>query len=203
MDIVIIDDHHLIRSGLTAALANTNFQVVAEASSVSEGLAVLNKFQPAIALVDIDLGSSSGLDLIKLSLSQKSKCKFVVLTMHDQTQILESAKAAGASAFVTKGAAISDLIEIMKCISGGANKFMNAGELKKSKQVVDFDLTNRELEILTLLPTGATASAIAGMLFLTEPTIKTHLSAIYRKLSAANRARAVSIALVNNLITQQ
>jgi DNA-binding NarL/FixJ family response regulator len=79
---------------------------------------------------------------------------------------------------------------------------MKAGELKQSKQVIDFDLTNRELEVLSLLPTGATASAIAGMLFLTEPTVKTHLSAIYRKLSATNRAQAVSIALVNNLIIQ-
>jgi len=202
MDIVVIDDHHLIRSGLLAALAETDFNVVAEASTVGEGLAVINKFHPDIALVDINLGISSGLDLIKIAISQKSKCKFVVLTMHDQSEILESAKSAGASAFVTKGAAINDLIEIMNCISAGSNKFMKSGELKQSKQVIDFDLTNRELEVLSLLPTGATASAIAGMLFLTEPTVKTHLSAIYRKLSAANRAQAVSIALVNNLIIQ-
>jgi DNA-binding NarL/FixJ family response regulator len=202
MDIVVVDDHHLIRSGLIAALAETDFNIVAEASTVSEGLAVINKFHPDIALVDINLGTSNGLDLIKTALSEKSKCKFVVLTMHDQGEILESAQSAGASAFVTKGAAISDLIEIMNCISAGTNKFMKAGELKQSKQVIDFDLTNRELEVLSLLPTGATASAIAGMLFLTEPTIKTHLSSIYRKLSATNRAQAVSIALVNNLIIQ-
>jgi len=202
MDIVVVDDHHLIRSGLIAALAETDFNVVAEASTVSEGLAVINKFQPDIALVDINLGTSSGLDLIQTAISQKSNCKFVVLTMHDQSEILESAKAAGANAFVTKGAAINDLIEIMNCIDAGTNKFMKAGELKQTKQVIDFDLTNRELEVLSLLPTGATASAIAGMLFLTEPTVKTHISAIYRKLSAANRAQAVSIALVNNLIIQ-
>jgi len=202
MNIVVIDDHHLIRSGLIAALTGTEFNVVAEASTVSEGLAVINKFQPDIALVDINLGTSSGLDLIKTAISQKSNCKFVALTMHDQSEILESAKAAGANAFVTKGAAINDLIEIMNCIDAGTNKFMKAGELKQTKQVIDFDLTNRELEVLSLLPTGATASAIAGMLFLTEPTVKTHISAIYRKLSAANRAQAVSIALVNNLIIQ-
>ena len=202
MDIVIIDDHNLIRSGLIAALAETKFKVVAEASSVGEGLAVINKFHPDIALVDINLGISSGLDLIKTALSEKSKCKFVVLTMHDQSEILESAKSAGASAFVTKGAAINDLIQIMNCISDGSNKFMKAGELQQSKPAIEFNLTNRELEVLSLLPTGATASAIASMLFLTEPTVKTHLSAIYRKLSAANRAQAVSIALVNNLIIQ-
>ena len=201
MDIVIVDDHHLIRSGLIAALAETDFNVVAEASTVGEGLAVINKFHPDIALVDINLGTSSGLDLIKTAISQKSKCKFVVLTMHDQSEILERAKAVGASGFVTKGAPILELIEIMNCISNGSNKFMKAGELQQSKPAIEFNLTNRELEVLSLLPTGVTASAIAGMLFLTEPTVKTHLSAIYRKLSATNRAQAVSIALTNNLIS--
>ena len=201
MDIVIIDDHNLIRSGLIAALAESKFKVVAEASSVGEGLAVINKFKPVIALVDVNLGASSGLDLIKTAISQKSNCSFVVLTMHDQSEILERAKAVGASAFVTKGAPILELIEIMNCISNGSNKFMKAGELQQSKPAIEFNLTNRELEVLSLLPTGVTASAIAGMLFLTEPTVKTHLSAIYRKLSATNRAQAVSIALTNNLIS--
>ena len=63
MDIVVVDDHHLIRSGLISALAETDFNVVAEASTVGEGLAVINKFHPDIALVDINLGTSSGLDL--------------------------------------------------------------------------------------------------------------------------------------------
>ena len=202
MDIVIIDDHNLIRSGLIAALAETKFKVVAEASSVGEGLAVINKFKPVIALVDVNLGALNGLDLIETAISQKSNCSFVVLTMHDQSEILERAKAVGASAFVTKGAPILELIEIMNCISDGSNKFMKAGELQQSKPAIEFNLTNRELEVLSLLPTGVTASAIAGMLFLTEPTVKTHLSAIYRKLSATNRAQAVSIALTNNLISQ-
>ncbi len=201
MDIVVIDDHNLIRSGLIAALAGTEFKVVAEASSVAEGLAVINKFNPVIALVDINLGTASGLDLIETAISQKSKCSFVVLTMHDQSEILERAKSVGACAFVTKGAPILELIEIMNCISNGSNKFMKAGQLQRSKPAIDFNLTNRELEVLSLLPTGVTASAIAGMLFLTEPTVKTHLSAIYRKLSATNRAQAVSIALSNNLIS--
>jgi DNA-binding NarL/FixJ family response regulator len=89
MDIVVIDDHNLIRSGLIAALAETKFKVVAEASSVGEGLAVINKFKPDIALVDVNLGASSGLDLIETAISQKSSCSFVVLTMHDQSEILK------------------------------------------------------------------------------------------------------------------
>ena len=138
MDIVIIDDHNLIRSGLIAALAESKFKVVAEASSVGEGLAIINKFKPVIALVDVNLGALSGLDLIETAISQKSNCSFVVLTMHDQSEILERAKAVGASAFVTKGAPILELIEIMNCISDGSNKFMKAGELQQSKPAIEF-----------------------------------------------------------------
>ena len=70
MDIVLVDDHSLIRSGLRQALANTDFKVVAEASSVQEGLAVLNTYKPEIALVDINLGSNSGIDLISKAIEQ-------------------------------------------------------------------------------------------------------------------------------------
>lgn len=202
MKVVIIDDHQLLRSGLALALESSEFQVVAQAASVTEGLAVLNKFQPSICIVDINLGESSGLDLIRQGILQNSNCRFVVLTMHDQTDDLEEARKAGASAFVTKGGQTQDLIEIMRCISSGSDKFMKSGEIKQSKYLSNFNLTNRELQVLSLLPTGATATAIAGILFLTQPTVKTHLASIYRKLDASNRAQAVSIAYENNLITQ-
>jgi DNA-binding CsgD family transcriptional regulator len=86
-------------------------------------------------------------------------------------------------------------------VAAGVDKFLKAGEIKKSKVTKDFDLTPRELEVLSLLSSGATANAIGAVLFLTEATIKTHLANIYRKLGAANRAQAVAIGIENNLIT--
>ena len=201
MKIAIIDDHSLIRSGVSNALENTKFKVVAEATSVNEGTAVINSYQPDICLIDINLGTSSGIDLIKQSIAAGIKSKFVVLTMHDDLETLERAKEAGAAAYVTKSVPIQQLIQVLSVVSE-SDAFIKQGDLKASETKKDFGLTVRELEVLSLLPTGATALAIGGVLFLSEATIKTHLAAIYRKLNAANRAQAVSIGFENNLITK-
>lgn len=198
MKLAIIDDHSLIRSGVSSALANTEFKVVAEAASVKEGTAVINSYKPDICLVDINLGAGNGIDLIKQSIATGIDSKFVVLTMHDDSETLELAKQAGASAYVTKGVPIEQLVQVLSAVSG-SKTFISRGEIK-SVTKSDFGLTAREIEVLSLLPTGATALAIAGVLFLTEATVKTHLAAIYRKLNAANRAQAVSIGIENNLI---
>jgi DNA-binding NarL/FixJ family response regulator len=202
MNIILVDDHSLIRSGLRQALADTEFKVVAEASSVQEGLAVLNTYKPEIALIDINLGSHSGIDLISKATTQKLNTRFVVLTMHDDLQTLENAKQAGAAAYVIKSAPIDQLIQTLNTVGAGTNKFIKAGSFQQTKIVKDYQLTQREIEVLTYLPSGATAAAIGSLLFLTEATVKTHLAAIYRKLGATNRAQAVSIALGDKLINQ-
>jgi DNA-binding NarL/FixJ family response regulator len=200
MKLVIIDDHSLIRSGVSSALANTEFEVVAEAASVKEGAAVINSYKPDICLVDINLGAGNGIDLIKQSIATGTESKFVVLTMHDDLETLELAKEAGAAAYVTKSVPIEQLIQVLSAVSG-SKTFITRGDIKAVPKR-DFGLTAREIEVLSLLPTGATALAIAGVLFLTEATVKTHLAAIYRKLNAANRAQAVSIGIENNLIAK-
>ena len=203
MKVLLVDDHALIRSGVATALAQKNFEVVAEASSVSQGLAMLNTHKPEITLIDINLGSGSGIDLIKQAKKDGASSKFVVLTMHDDNQTLELAKAAGAVAFITKSAPTDRLLEVVQSVAAGVDRFLKAGEINTLPERKDFDLTPRELEVLSLLPSGATANAIGGLLFLTEATIKTHLANLYRKLGAANRAQAVSIGIENKLITNQ
>jgi len=201
MKIVIIEDHALIRSGISSALFNSKYKVVAEASSVEEGLAVVNSYKPDICLIDINLGSGSGIDLIKKSINNGSNAKFVILSMHDDLATLDLAKQAGACGYITKGAPIEHLLGVLDVVATDNDKFIKRGNFQKGLESRDFGLTPRELEVLSLLPTGATAVAIGGILFLTEATIKTHLASIYRKLGAANRAQAVSIGIDNKLIT--
>ncbi len=203
MRIVLVDDHPLIRSGLATTLSMNGFEVVGEAASMAEGLAVINSTKPQICVVDINLGAGSGIDLIKMSNTKNTGCKFVVLTMRDDIQTLEAAKSAGASAYITKGAPIDALVEVLKSIMKYDSSFLKVGDIKKPVKKKDFQLTQRELQVLSLLPTGATAAAIGSMLFLTEATIKSHLASIYKKLDAANRAQAVSIAISENLISEQ
>ena len=201
MKLAIIDDHSLIRSGVSSALANTEFKVVAEAASVKEGEAVINSYKPDICLIDINLGTGNGIDLIRQSIATGIDAKFVVLTMHDDSETLERAKQAGAAAYVTKSVPIEQLIQVLSAVTQSSS-FIESGAIKAASPKRDFGLTIREIEVLSLLPTGSTALAIAGVLFLTEATVKTHLASIYRKLGAANRAQAVSIGIENNLFAK-
>ena len=198
--VVLVDDHPLIRKGLSQALNRDEISVVGEASSLSEGVALLNSTTPDICIVDLNLGSASGIELIKVGLIQNPNCAFVVLTMEDDLDTLTTAKAAGARAYITKGSPIENLIEVVKTVLTDRKDFIKLGSFKDGGKRKDFGLTERELEVLQLLSSGATASAMGSILFLSEATIKSHLAAIYRKLEAANRAQAVSIAISEKLI---
>jgi DNA-binding NarL/FixJ family response regulator len=198
--VVLVDDHPLIRKGLSQALNKDEISVVGEASSLSEGVALLNSTSPDICIVDLNLGSASGIELIKVGMVQNPNCAFVVLTMEDDLDTLITAKAAGARAYITKGSPIENLIEVVKTVLTDRKDFIKLGSFKDGAKRKDFGLTERELEVLQLLSSGATASAMGSILFLSEATIKSHLAAIYRKLEAANRAQAVSIAISEKLI---
>ncbi len=196
----MVDDHPLIRKGLSQALNKDEISVVGEASSLSEGVALLNSTTPDICIVDLNLGSASGIELIKVGIVQNPNCAFVVLTMEDDLDTLITAKAAGARAYITKGSSVENLIEVIKTVLTDRKDFIKLGSFKDGAKRKDFGLTERELEVLQLLSSGATASAMGSILFLSEATIKSHLAAIYRKLEAANRAQAVSIAISEKLI---
>ena len=198
--VVLVDDHPLIRKGLSQALNKDEISVVGEASSLSEGVALLNSTTPDICIVDLNLGSASGIELIKVGMVQNPNCAFVVLTMEDDLDTLITAKAAGARAYITKGSPVENLIEVVKTVLTDRKDFIKLGSFKDGAKRKDFGLTERELEVLQLLSSGATASAMGSILFLSEATIKSHLAAIYRKLEAANRAQAVSIAIAEKLI---
>lgn len=200
-NVVIVDDHALIRAGLNEALTAAGFNVVSQAASKSEALAVLNNLTPDFCIVDINLGDGNGLEIIQTMAKKSLQTKYVVLTMNDDQANLETARQSGASAYVLKGSPIPELIEVLKSISEGMDRFKLVGKIKNSPPTKDFGLTAKELEVLQLLGTGATATIMGRHLFLTEATIKTHLAAIYRKLSASNRAQALSIAIANNLIS--
>lgn len=196
----MVDDHPLIRKGLCQALNREEIIVVGEASSLNEGMALLNSTKPDICIVDLNLGSASGIELIKLGVAANPSCAFIVLTMEDNLDTLTIAKAAGARAYITKGAPIENLIEVVKAVLRNQKDFIKLGSFKDATKRKEFGLTERELEVLQLLSSGATASAMGSILFLTEATIKSHLAAIYRKLEATNRAQAVSIAISEKLI---
>jgi len=199
--VMIVDDHPLLRSGLASAMASAGFEVIAEASSKSEALAILNNLTPDFCVIDLNLGDGTGIEVIKTMMNTKKEIKYVVLTMNDEQSQLDLARDCGASAYVLKSAPIDELIAVLSGLAAGIKKFKLVGKINPQNKVKDFQLTAKEMQVLQLLGSGATASVMGRQLFLTEATVKTHLAAIYRKLSASNRAQAISIAIKNKLIT--
>jgi DNA-binding NarL/FixJ family response regulator len=141
---MLVDDHPLIRKGLSETLTAKGFQVVGHAATVTEALAVLNSQDPEICLVDINLGSENGIEVIKKGLIQKSNCKFVVLTMEDDLRTLNEAKSAGAIASMTKSSPVENMVEVFQSILDGHLEFIKLGNFKKDKILRDFQLTQRE-----------------------------------------------------------
>lgn len=198
--IVVIDDHAFIRAGIVDALSKSKYSVIGQAASKSEGLALLNSVSPDFCIVDLNLGDGLGSDLISEIKGKLMKTKFIVLTMDDEESSLLQAKLSGADAYILKSTPIDALIKSLTALEKSNSAFQTAGKIATKRTVRSFDLTKRELDILQLLGAGSTASAMGEQLFLTEATIKTHLSAIYRKLNASNRSQALSIAFENNLV---
>lgn len=189
MLILLVDDHELIRKGLTQALRGAGHNIVGEAATLSEARAQMAFTAPELVIVDVNLPDGSGLDLITPLI------KFVVLTLGDDPQSLTVAHQRGAAAYVLKGEPVNHLLSIIDQLENTGYHFA-APALPQNR----FDLTQRELNVIQILQTGWSAKEMASHLFLAEATVKTHLASIYRKLEVKNRTQAIMVALANHLI---
>ena len=191
MLVLVVDDHELIRQGLIQALRGAGHNIVGEAASIAEARAALLFTKPDLVLVDVNLPDGSGLELITPLI------KFVVLTLGDDPDSLRIAHERGAAAYVLKGEPVSHLLSVIEQLENSTYHFA-APALPHNR----FDLTQRELDVIQILQTGWSAKEMGSHLFLSEATIKSHLSAIYRKLAVKNRTQAIVVALANRLIAE-
>ncbi|MFM7491375.1 MAG: response regulator [Actinomycetota bacterium] len=194
--VLVIDDHALIREGLRRLISrDDSIHVVGEAASKREALAQISHHDPDVIVVDLHLPDGSGLDVIAWARSASQKLGIVVLTMSNMPEHIRASMQSGASAHVDKSAPIS---EVLQAIRESANKPLSFTARRMTESIIAknraIGLTPRELEILEKLPTGDTVQEIAAQLFVTESTVKTHLSAVYKKLGATNRVQAINAA---------
>lgn len=194
--VLVIDDHALIREGLRRLISrDDSIHVVGEAASKREALAQISHHDPDVIVVDLHLPDGSGLDVIAWARSASQKLGIVVLTMSNMPEHIRASMQSGASAHVDKSAPIS---EVLQAIRESADKPLSFTARRMTESIIAknraIGLTPRELEILEKLPTGDTVQEIAAQLFVTESTVKTHLSAVYKKLRATNRVQAINAA---------
>ena len=198
--VMLIDDHELIRQGLARAFErDEQMRVVGQAGSVTEGLRVFRDLTPDVVVTDLQLPDGQGLEIVRAVRSESESVGLVVLTMHAGDDQIFAAMEAGASAFVGKDSKASEVVSAAKHAAVAPRTFLCAGlsaaMMRRATTPASPKLSGREEEVLVLLAEGLGTSDIAGRLFLSESTAKTHITHIYQKLGAANRAQALVTAM--------
>lgn len=196
--LVIADDHSLFRAGLIGLLEDMpEFKVIGEAENGQEAVALIQKLQPDIVLMDINMPIMNGVQAVE-ALSKKTKSAIIMLTISRQEEDLFAAIAAGASGYLLKNAEPEDLRKAILHVAAGKSILspeVTQPVLKALANAAvptnDRGISKREIEVLECLAQGFTTTQIAGRLFVSENTVKTHIRHILEKLDASNRAEAV------------
>ncbi len=199
--ILVVDDHPVVRHGLVAILRyETGIDVVGEAADGAAALAQILASAPDVVLLDLRLPTLSGVDVMLQARASGSVSRFLVLTTYDTDAYIAPALAAGARGYLLKDAMPDELARAIRSLlrSGAALTPAVAARLLDRS---DDGLSERELDVLTLLVSGATNKSIAAELGISENTIKTHLSHIFDKLAVQSRAEAVAAALQRGLVS--
>lgn len=198
--VLLVDDHELIRQGLARAFErDADMEVVAQAASVAAGLRAYEEHSPDVVVTDLQLPDGHGLDLVRSIRSADDATGVVVLTMHAGDDHIFAAMAAGASGFVGKDSKATEVVSAARHAAVAPKTFLCAGlsaaMMRRSAAPAAPRLSAREEEVLLLLAEGLGTSEIAGRLYLSDSTAKTHITHIYQKLGAANRAQALVSAM--------
>jgi DNA-binding NarL/FixJ family response regulator len=205
---VICDSHPMWLDAVEQVLRRIAIHVVGKTTSTSEALSMVEEHRPDLLITEVESspGDLSGLVLIERAQVAKPSVRSIVLSMHTDSQVIDAALVAGASAYVVKTAHPEDLASAVRqafshsVYLAGRRAVASAPAVEKPKVDDSPGLTRRELEILRLVAEGHSNAQLARMLWVTEQTVKFHLSNIYRKLDVANRTEASRWAQRNGLL---
>ena len=205
MRVLLVDDHEIIREGLRRAFEREDgVEIAGEAAGVAEAAAVAGSRPIDVAVVDIRLPDGNGIDLVRQLRAGHPDLGIVVLTMYAGDDQLFAALDAGASAFVPKSAPADEIVAAARHAATAPHAFAAAdlsAAMRRRLEPNGPRLSPRETEVLNLLAEGLGIGQIARRLYIAESTAKTHVSHVYDKLGAANRAQALMTALRLGLLT--
>jgi DNA-binding NarL/FixJ family response regulator len=191
--ILIVDDHPMIRERLSEVIQRQrDLRVCGEAEDVRSALAAVERTRPDLAIVDLSLKDSHGMDLIKDLRVRHPELAVLVVSMHDESPLAERVIRAGARGYITKQQATHSVLEAIRTILGGGLYLSDKAALEMASKIAtaapaasrrSFDkLTDRELRVLELIGRGHGTRQIAEMLSLSRPTIETYRARIKEKL---------------------
>ena len=193
--VLLADDEHLIRGAVAALLSyEDDLQVVAQAASGAEALAMARAHRPDVAVLDLQMpGGVDGVAVAEALRTSLPGCRTMIVTSHGRPGHLKRALAAGARGFVPKTVSAQRLAEIIRSVHAGG-RYVDPELAADAISAGDSPLTAREAEVLELAADGAPISDVARRAALSPGTVRNYLSSATAKLSAANRQTAVRIA---------
>ncbi len=211
--VLVADDHHLARSGLRAMLdVHDDLDVVGEAEDGQAALAAVDELSPDVVVMDIRMPRLDGIEATRRLRARDSAPQVLVLTTFDLDEYVYEALRAGAGGFMLKDAPPSQLAEAVRTVAAGdallapavtrrlVERFVRQPGPTSRQQEDLARLTERELEVLLLLARGLSNTEIAGELFLSEATVKTHVTRVLTKLGLRDRVQAVVMAYETGLV---
>src|SRR6185295_17026341 len=206
--VLIVDDHAVVRSGLRLLLAaEEDIEPVGEAGNAKDGVFQARALKPDVILLDVVMPDQSGLEILPQLVHENPQAKVLVLSMQDDPQYVREAFAAGATGYVLKEAADTEVVGAIREVARGGRYVhpelgarLIAAEAADRRREAEDPLSDREREVLRLLALGHTNQEIATMLFISVRTAETHRAHIMQKLRLETRAELVRYALAQGLL---
>lgn len=207
IQVMIVDDHDLVRSGLKLFIQSvSDFELVGEASSGEKAVEVCRALRPDIILMDLVMPGMGGVEATRRIHQENHEVRIIAITSFSERQMIADVLRAGAIGYLLKNVSIDELEAAVRNAMAGRpslapealTKLVNADP--GQAETPDFELSRRELEVLALLVSGLNNLQIANRLSVSRSTIKSHMCNIFNKLGVSNRVEAVSMALKHRLV---
>ena len=204
--VLIVDDHAVVRSGLSAfLLVFEDLEMVGNASSGAEAIRMCEKFHPDVILMDLVMPGMDGAATTQVIRDQWPDIQVIALTSFKEEELVQGALQAGAIGYLLKNVSADELADAIRSAHAGRPTLAPEAaealiQAAMHKPVIGHDLTEREKEILALMVEGLSNPEIAARLFVSRSTVKFHVSNVLSKLGAESRTEAVAIAIQNKLL---
>jgi DNA-binding NarL/FixJ family response regulator len=198
--IMLVDDHMLMRMGLSFALNNQpDMQVVAEAEDGTEAVDTYRQHRPDVVVLDLRMPKRNGIETIGFLRREFGPVKVLVLSNYSTGDEIAAALEAGASGFVVKDTPLAGLVEAIRRVSCG-EQFLPSEIARRLAGRISSQLSPRELDVLRLIGKGLSNKEIGSSLDVAEATVKVHVTAILSKLGVADRTQAILAAIKRGII---
>jgi two-component system response regulator NreC len=212
--LVVADDHAILRSGLRMLInAQLDMEVVGEAEDGIEAVQVIQKVNPDVAILDVTMPKSGGLDAIKEIVARNRSIRILLLTMHEEPAYLRTALAAGAAGYVLKKSVDADLLSAIRAVHKGRTYVdSELAEVlvrdafsrdDRAGSAVNNVLSERELQVLKLVAEGFSSREIAEQIYISTKTVETYRARFAEKLGLKSRAQIVRYALNLGLLSSE